>query len=658
MILEGARQLLAVEARRTTGRSTESVTDAGELLSEPSISPPGRSGLRGNALVRLLPYLRPYRTRMIVMFIVALASIGSTIAIPLMTRAVIDGPVAHNDERGLWILGGSALLLGVAEAALWMIRRWLVQTASTGVENDIRQQLHARLQVLPMSFHGSWQSGQLLSRVMNDLGMMRRFIGFGSVLLILNVIQVVVVTAILLGMYWPLGLVVLISIGPVVGANLHYERQFSKASRAAQDQTGNVATQVEEAALGLRVVKSFGREQYVFDRFDTQATELREIQLRKVKIMSRFWTLLEVIPTATLVIVLAMGAHAVGNGDITLGTLVAFITFMLNLVWPIAALGFLLSMLQETVTAADRVAEIFDTPRTVESGTSDTRITGGRLELRDAGFRFPDSDEWVLRHLNLVVEPGETVALVGATGSGKSVFTGLIPRLRDVTEGAVLIDGVDVRELPLPVLRKVVATAFEDPTLFSMSVRENLTLGNPDATQQQIDAAIQVAQAEFVRDLPFGLDTRIGEQGMSLSGGQRQRLSLARAVLADPRILVLDDTLSALDVHTEALVEEALRHVLADATGIVVAHRASTVLLADKVALLEHGTITHVGSHTELLATVPQYRYLLAADDELDPDLEHDEPWQTDERREARDEVVLAGRSRDVESDDDREGRR
>lgn len=257
MILKGARQLLAVEARRTTGRSTESVTDAGELLSEPSISPPGRSGLRGNALVRLLPYLRPYRTRMIVMFIVALASIGSTIAIPLMTRAVIDGPVAHNDERGLWILGGSALLLGVAEAALWMIRRWLVQTASTGVENDIRQQLHARLQVLPMSFHGSWQSGQLLSRVMNDLGMMRRFIGFGSVLLILNVIQVVVVTAILLGMYWPLGLVVLISIGPVVGANLHYERQFSKASRAAQDQTGNVATQVEEAALGLRVVKSF-----------------------------------------------------------------------------------------------------------------------------------------------------------------------------------------------------------------------------------------------------------------------------------------------------------------------------------------------------------------------------------------------------------------
>lgn len=633
----------------------------GELISQPSIAPAGGKGLRANSLWRLVPYLRPYRTRLIVMFVVALASIGSTIAIPLMTKAVIDGPVRHKDEHGLWVLGASAILLGIAEAALWMLRRWLVQLASTGVETDIRKQMHARLQVLPMSFHGSWQSGQLLSRIMNDLGMMRRFIGFGAVMLILNLIQVVVVTIMLLAMYWPLGIVVLISIGPVVAANLHYERQFTKASRAAQDQTGNVATQVEEAALGIRVIKSFGREDYSFERFDEQARTLRDIQLRKVKIMSRFWTLLEVIPTATLVIVLALGAHAVGDGSITLGTLVAFITFMLNLVWPIASLGFLLSMLQETVTAADRVGEIFDAPREIVSGQRDVPITSGRLEFRDAGFRFPDSEEWALRHLDLVVEPGETVALVGATGSGKSVLTGLVSRLQDVSEGAVLIDDVDVRELPLPVVRKVVATAFEDPTLFSMSVRENLTLGHPDATDAEIDRAIDVAQAGFVRDLPFGLETRIGEQGMSLSGGQRQRLSLARAVLAEPRILVLDDTLSALDVHTEALVEQALRSVLAEATGIVVAHRASTVLLADKVALLERGTISHVGSHTELLATVPEYRYLLAADDEID-DAEHDETWLSDDERDALDEGVLVGmpteRSADRRREDNCEGSR
>ena len=219
--------------------------------------------------------------------------------------------------------------------------------------------------------------------------------------------------------------------------------------------------------------------------------------------------------------------------------------------------------------------------------------------------------------MNLTVESGETVALVGATGSGKSVLAALLSRLHDVSEGTILVDGTDIRELSLPALRHTVATAFEDPTLFSMSVAENLRLGNPEATDEDLARGINVASAGFVYDLPFGLDTRIGEQGMSLSGGQRQRLSLARAIIAEPRILVLDDTLSALDVHTEAEVTEALGRVLRDVTGIVVAHRASTVLLADRVALLENGTVTRVGTHAELLADAPEYRYLLAADDEL-----------------------------------------
>jgi ATP-binding cassette subfamily B protein len=225
------------------------------------------------------------------------------------------------------------------------------------------------------------------------------------------------------------------------------------------------------------------------------------------------------------------------------------------------------------------------------------------------------------------------MALVGSTGSGKSVLASLLSRLYDVTEGSIRIDGIDIRELSLPALRKTVATAFEDPTLFSMSVAENLRLGRPDATNEQVAQAVEVAAAQFVYDLPFGLDTRIGEQGMSLSGGQRQRLSLARAILAAPKILVLDDTLSALDVHTEAVVEEALRRVLHSVTGIVVAHRASTVLLADKVGLLDGGAITHIGTHAELLATVPQYRFLLAADDELDDGCERSCDWQEDEGR-------------------------
>jgi len=286
----------------------------------------------------------------------------------------------------------------------------------------------------------------------------------------------------------------------------------------------------------------------------------------------------------------------------------------------VSALGFLLAQAQESMTGADRLAEIFDSENEISDGHEVLHRVQGRLTFEGAAFRFPDSDTDVLHDLNLEVAPGETVALVGATGSGKSVLTSLVPRLYDVTAGSIMIDGVDIRDLRLDQLRSIVAIAFEDPTLFSMSARENLTLGRPDASDADVAEAIEVAQAYFVHDLPWGLATRIGEQGMSLSGGQRQRLALARAVLAKPAVLVLDDTLSALDVHTEELVEEALKRVLVGVTGIVVAHRASTVLLADRVAVLMDGTIAHVGTHAELLAEVPDYRALLSAEyeDELD----------------------------------------
>ena len=565
---------------------------------------------------RLLPYLRPYRTRWIAMVVVAVASTMATIVIPLMTKVVIDGPVRHHDRTGLWLWGSAALGIGMAEVLLWIVRRWLVARATMGVEADIRKDLYARMQLLPMSFHSQWQSGQLLSRIMNDLGTVRRFLSFGALFLLLNTVQIVITTLILLAMYWPLGLVVVVSVVPICVTVLRNERKFTALSRKAQDQSGRVATQVEESALGLRAIKSFGREDYVFDRFDAQARTLYDIQVGKVALQARFWTILEVIPNVTLILVLGLGATAAGQGRITLGTLVAFITMMLSIVWPIASMGFFLSMTQESMTAADRIVEVFDAPREILDGAGLVPVRGGELVLHDVGYRFPDSEGWALRHLDLTVPAGQTLAVVGPTGAGKTVLTGLISRLYDVSEGEVRIDGEDVRDLRLDQLRSVVATAFEDPTLFSMSVRENLTLGRSDATEGEIREALQVVRADFVDELPYGLDTRIGEQGMSLSGGQRQRLALARAVLARPRIIVLDDTLSALDVHTEALVEDALREVLVGVTAIVVAHRASTVMLADRVALLQDGRITHVGTHRELLRTVPQYRYLLAAEDE------------------------------------------
>ena len=464
------------------------------LRSEPSIKPPPRRIRSSSDILRLLPYLKPYRMRWTAMLIAALLSLVATVSIPLMTKAVIDGPVRHQDQHRLWVLGAAAMAVLVSEAALWFVRRWLVSRATMGVEADIRKDLYARLQVLPMSFHGNWQSGQLLSRVMNDLSTIRQFLSFGLLFLLLNVIQIIVVTGILLAMYWPLGVVVVVSIVPITATVLHFQRQFTKLSRGAQDQSGNVATHVEEQALGLRVVKAFGREEYAYERFDERATALFDTEVRKVAVSARFWTLLEAIPSVSLIIVLGLGAYAAGSGLVTMGTLVAFITMMLSLVWPIASLGFLLSMTQESMTAANRVAEIFDAPREITDGPQHDAPRGGRLELVDVGFRFPDGEGWALRHVDVTVEPGETLALVGATGSGKSVLVSLLSRLHDVTEGAILVDGRDIRDLSLPALRQAVATAFEDPTLFSMSVAENLRLGNPDAGDDELAQAVEVGR--------------------------------------------------------------------------------------------------------------------------------------------------------------------
>jgi ATP-binding cassette subfamily B protein len=545
----------------------------------------------------------------------AVVGVGVSLAIPLTTKAIIDGPISHHEIGPILPLGLLAFALGIVEAALILIRRWIQASAVLGLETDIRNDLYRRLQALPMQFHGQWQSGQLLSRVTVDLSSLRRFAGFGLLFLGINILQLTVVAALLLRLYWPLGVLVAISVIPIIYLSLSFERQYTVVSRHVQDLQGDVATQVEEAAVGIRAIKAFGRRDLAFSKYDVRARALYDASMVKVRLSARFWTFLEVIPNLAVVVVLLLGALGVGYGKLSVGTLVAFLTLMLQLVWPVESLGFILAMAQEAMTAADRVNEIFDTEPTIVGGDRLLPNPTGHLRFEGVGFHFPDSDALVLHDLNLDIAPGETLAVVGATGSGKTVLTALVPRLYDPTAGRITIDGVDVRDLTLPALRSVVATAFEEPTLFSMSARENLTLGRPESTDDEIAAAVNLAQAGFVYDLPWGLDTRIGEQGLSLSGGQRQRLALARAVLSKPKILVLDDTLSALDVHTEALVEEALRRVLAETTAVVVAHRASTVLLADRVALLSGGTIKRIGTHHDLLETSPEYRNLLAADD-------------------------------------------
>ncbi|HTJ68856.1 MAG TPA: ABC transporter ATP-binding protein [Actinospica sp.] len=561
---------------------------------------------------------------MTVMLFVALGSTLIGVGVPLLTSSIINGPLASGDRAALWLLGLYALLFGLAEAALILTRRLTLASSVLGIERDLRDDLYEHLQRQDVGFHDSWQSGQLVSRMTSDISSIRRFFGFALIFLVVNGVTFVSV-GILLIVIDPLlgGIVVLFGI-PLSLIVFRYEKVYRKNIRAVQDQQGEVATDIEESALGIRAIKSFGRRDLFFARYDAKAVKLRTLQLRQIRTLAQIWALIIAQPQTVLALITLFGVAAVASGRMSLGTLVAFVALYQMLVWPIESSGWLLAASQEANTAAERIFEVLDVEPTIREPAATKPPHGsGRLVFENVGFRYPGSDTPLLTDINLALEPGETVAIVGPTGCGKTTLTALVPRLYDVTEGRILIDGVDVRELSLAELRSRVACAFEDPTLFSASVRENLVLGRPDADEEQVAEAIRVAQAGFVQDLPWGLDTRVGEQGMSLSGGQRQRLALARAVLGRPSMLVLDDPLSALDIHTESLVEQALRSVLADTTGLVVAHRPSTVLLADRVVVLGPAadggtTVVAQGTHHELLETEAVYRDLLSQSSDLE----------------------------------------
>ena len=578
----------------------------------PSESAPRWSSLQ--SLWRIRYYVRPYAGQMILMTVAAGLAVGASIVIPLIIRAVVDGPIADGDQSGLIPLGLLALALGVLEAGLVFIRRWVQSYAALGIESAVRDDLYAHMQSLSVAFHDRWQAGQLLSRATTDLSIMRRFLSFGLVFLVVNICTFIVVVALLIHLYMPLGVLVALSAIPLFLISRGLARAYLTAARRVQDQQGDLATFVEESAVGVRMIRSFGRRQHVGETFRGSARTLHDSAVHKSILVARFWSLLDLVPSLTLGATLLFGALAVTQEAMTLGDLVAFVSLMLMLVWPVDSLGWIMANGQEAMTAADRIYEVFDTPATIvdKPGAIALDNPRGLVRFENVGFSYDDAEPPVLRAVNLEVLPGETLAVVGVTGSGKTTLTSLVPRLYDVTAGRITIDHVDVRDIKLSSLRAVVATAFEDATLFSASVRENLTLGFPDASDADVVQALDIAQAEFVYDLPWGLDTRIGEQGLSLSGGQRQRLALARAVVSKPAVLVLDDPLSALDVHTESLVEKALRRVLSTTTALLVVHRPSTVALADRVALLEDGTIRAIGTHTELMASEPSYRAVLS----------------------------------------------
>jgi len=601
----------STDPNRQSGTSDETVTSPSPVV------PQRQSAVR--SLRRLVPYARPAIPALIGSALTAMIAMLCGLLFPLVIQQIIDGPIAARDLSSLWPYAGLLLLLGFFEAALFWVRRMLASRPTMRVEAAMRAAIYDHLQKLPVAFHDRWSAGQMMSRAVSDLVTIRRFLAFGLVFLFVNITTFVVGVVILLILSWQLGLVIAALAIPLVALSFAYESKYQVLARRSQDQVGDLATMVEESVLGIRILKAFGRSGHLTKHFLADAADLRATELSKAKVISKLWAVIVAIPEIAFGLTLFLGIRQVAEGELSAGALVAFFGVALGLRWPIDSIGWLLAMSNDAATATQRFYEVMDAPITVTSPSRPVRTADraeGRLTFSGVRFGFDDTAAGsgeLLRGVDLDIAPGETVALVGATGSGKTTLTSLVNRLYDVTGGSITLDGVDIRRLDLGYLRSQVAVAFEEPTLFSASVRENVLLGRPAGSDEDVLRALRVAQADFVLDLPWGLDTRIGEQGLSLSGGQRQRLALARAVVGQPPVLVLDDPLSALDIHTESQVEKALRSVLAGTTALVVAHRASTVLLADRVALLVDGQIVAVGSHSELMATEPRYRDLLAS---------------------------------------------
>ncbi|RFA10018.1 ABC transporter [Subtercola boreus] len=582
-------------------------------------APEEQSTLR--TLARLYVYAKPAMPRIYTAIGVSLLASLVSLAIPQVLQVLIDGPLADGDSSQIWPVVLVILALGVFEALLIALRRVLVLTPGTHVEARMRNSLYNHLQELPVEFHDRWPSGQLLSRAVSDLNLIRRWLSFGVVIMVVNVVTIFIGFAILISLNWVLGLIFAVASIPVLAYSYVFEGKYSDAARRSQDQVGDLATSVEESVHGIRVLKAFGRGPFALKKFERQAEKLRGTEIEKAKAVANIWLWLLLVPDVAFAVCLVVGVWLAADGQATVGDLVAFFATATVLLFPVESMGYFLAMTFDARTATARFFDVLDSENTIVDPDvlQGIRSPRGQLSFDDVHFRYQDAPathDDLLDGIDLVIEPGETMALVGLTGSGKSTLTALTTRLYDVTGGRVLLDGIDIRDLPRDAVRTEIAMAFEDATLFSASVRENVVLGRPDATDAEVDEALSIAQAGFVHDLPDGLATRVGEEGLSLSGGQRQRLALARAVAAKPRVLVLDDPLSALDVDTEALVEAALRKVLASTTALIVAHRPSTVALADRVALLQNGRVTAVGTHSELLAGNDHYRYVISSFDD------------------------------------------
>jgi ATP-binding cassette subfamily B protein len=557
---------------------------------------------------RLLGFLRPYKRGVMVSFVLAAAAMGVSVLIPYLVGRTVDEIRDHG--ANLWPLALAIAGAGVLRLAFSISRRLVAGRVSLGVEYDLRNRMYEHLQSLELAFFDTQQTGQLMSRATVDLQSVRFFLGYGLIFLLQSAITIVIAAVVMFVVDPGLALVALAPTPWVIWIAFRYGQRNRPATQEVQQRIAELTAEAEENIGGVRVVKAFAQELRQLRRFSRAVARVFDQSMVSTRLRAFYSPFIGFLPQLGLAALLLVGGRQAINGSITIGEFIAFYGYVLMLTGPMRWLGMALGMAQRAVASGARVFELLDrAPRLVAAPDAEPLPPGGgRVELRDVTFGY-EGGEPVLRHIDLDVEAGRTVALVGPTGSGKTTLVMLIPRLYDVDEGAVLVDGVDVRDLDPASLRGEVAVVSDDAFLFSAPLGENIAYARPDATQDEVrEAAERAGLAELLDELPEGLDTLVGERGHTLSGGQRQRVAIARALLAEPRILLLDDATSSVDATTESQIKSALAEVMEGRTTFVIAHRLSTIALADEIVVLEEGEIAARGTHDELLESSPLYR--------------------------------------------------
>jgi ATP-binding cassette subfamily B protein len=562
---------------------------------------------------RLLGFLRPYRGGVALSALLAVAAMGMTVLIPWLSGQAIDR-IRGGDGPGLDRIALLIAAAGVARMGLSVARRLVAGKVSLGVEQDLRRRLYEQYLALELAFFDRRQTGQLMSRATVDLQSVRFFLGYGLVLILQNALTILLAAAAMFLIHPLLAAVSLLPVPFVVLIAARYGLRARPAQQAVQQRLAELTAEAEESIGGVRVVKAFAREDLRLGRFAAATRRVFDQSMYATRLSAFYQPAIGFLPQIGLALVLLVGGRMVVERNLTLGDFTAFYTYLLMLLGPMRSLGMSLGFAQRATASGARLFEVLDRAPRITAPERPVPLPpgGGHVELRDVTFTYEGAGEPVLRGVSLDVPAGTRVALVGGTGSGKSTLVALLARLYEVDSGAVLVDGVDVRDLDPAELRRQVAFVDDSPFLFSATVAENIAYGRPDATREEIELAARRAQAhDFIMALPDGYDTRVGERGLTLSGGQRQRVAIARALLADPRVLVLDDATSAVDASTEHLIKRALAEVMEGRTTFVIAHRLSTISLADRVVVVEDGRIAADGAHDELLDVSPLYREIV-----------------------------------------------